>query len=429
MSRIVVAAAAVAGHANPLIEIAAGLHRLGHDVTVLTGIGFESAVRKHGVRFVPLPPAGETNGGGDYFERKAALPPGLDRLNFDLANGFGATIPAQHAALQALMAEGEKNFLVYDAFFLGAWPVLLGAPGIRPARAIGVGISPLQLASDDTTGMGPAPGGPDESRRANRAANARLRNMLAPGQSGIEVNVRACGADGEIPFLFDGVVTVPDAFAELTIAEFEFVRSDAPPGLHFVGPIRAAPPIEGTQAPGWLAGVPEDRPVVAVTQGTIANQDLTALIEPALQSLATRNVHVVVALGGQPASVLSNVPDNCVVQEYIDFGQLLPHVDVFVTNGGFGGVQQALAAGVPLVVSGSSEDKPAVAARVAHTGAGIDLHSDAGNDRVGEAVDTILGDSVYRETARRMAELIADTDPAAAIDALLFTPRGPRGVA
>ena len=44
-----------------------------------------------------------------------------------------------------------------------------------------------------------------------------------------------------------------------------------------------------------------------------------------------------------------------------------------VTNGGYGGVQQALAHGVPLVVAGDSEDKPEVAARVRWSGVGIDL--------------------------------------------------------
>ena len=54
---------------------------------------------------------------------------------------------------------------------------------------------------------------------------------------------------------------------------------------------------------------------------------------------------------------------------------LLPHVDAMVTNGGYGGVQQALAHGVPLVVAGDSEDKPEVAARVQWSGAGINLHT------------------------------------------------------
>jgi UDP:flavonoid glycosyltransferase YjiC (YdhE family) len=43
-----------------------------------------------------------------------------------------------------------------------------------------------------------------------------------------------------------------------------------------------------------------------------------------------------------------------------------------ITNAGFGGVQLALAHGIPLVAAGGSEDKPEVAARVAWTGAGLD---------------------------------------------------------
>jgi hypothetical protein len=46
---------------------------------------------------------------------------------------------------------------------------------------------------------------------------------------------------------------------------------------------------------------------------------------------------------------------------------------VMVTNGGYGGVQMALSYGVPLVVAGASEDKPEVGARVAWSGAGLNL--------------------------------------------------------
>lgn len=46
-----------------------------------------------------------------------------------------------------------------------------------------------------------------------------------------------------------------------------------------------------------------------------------------------------------------------------------------LTPGVFGGTQQALAAGVPVIVAGVTEDKPAVAARIAHHGLGIDLHT------------------------------------------------------
>jgi UDP:flavonoid glycosyltransferase YjiC (YdhE family) len=47
---------------------------------------------------------------------------------------------------------------------------------------------------------------------------------------------------------------------------------------------------------------------------------------------------------------------------------LLPQADVFVTNGGAGGVGDA-ALGVPMVTAAGSEENPEVAARVEYRGA------------------------------------------------------------
>ena len=89
--------------------------------------------------------------------------------------------------------------------------------------------------------------------------------------------------------------------------------------------------------------------------------------------------------------------------EYIPHDVLLPMVDVMVTNGGYGAVQRALAAGVPLVVAGDTEDKPEVAARVEWFGAGVNLRT--GNPSAGEvrrAVRDVLGGQGYRTAALRL---------------------------
>jgi UDP:flavonoid glycosyltransferase YjiC (YdhE family) len=89
---------------------------------------------------------------------------------------------------------------------------------------------------------------------------------------------------------------------------------------------------------------------------------------------------------------------------------------VIVTNGGFGGVQAALAAGVPLVVAGGTEDKPEVAARVAWTGAGIDLRTGTPDaEAVAHAVDTVLTEPAFRQNARRLAADAARHDTLAEI--------------
>ena len=80
--------------------------------------------------------------------------------------------------------------------------------------------------------------------------------------------------------------------------------------------------------------------------------------------------------GGRNVSELkAPLPMNTFVADYIPHDLLLPKVDVMVTNGGYGAVQRALSTGVPLVVAGNTEDKPEVAARVAWTGAGINLRT------------------------------------------------------
>ena len=94
------------------------------------------------------------------------------------------------------------------------------------------------------------------------------------------------------------------------------------------------------------------------------------------RALARDDVLVVATTGGpDPEPLRRGLPANVRLERFVPHDLLLPHVDVMVTNGGYGGVQQALANGVPLVVAGDSEDKPEVAARVQWSGTGINLHT------------------------------------------------------
>ena len=51
----------------------------------------------------------------------------------------------------------------------------------------------------------------------------------------------------------------------------------------------------------------------------------------------------------------------------------MPHVDLLLTNGGYGSIQIALAHGVPVVAIGKTEEKPEIANRVNYAGVGIGL--------------------------------------------------------
>lgn len=88
-----------------------------------------------------------------------------------------------------------------------------------------------------------------------------------------------------------------------------------------------------------------------LNQGTVAT-DAGQLLRPGLAGLAAEDLLVVAVTGGGDPALLGPVPTNARVERFVPFDLLLPHVDVMVTNGGFGGVQLALAHGVPLVGAG-----------------------------------------------------------------------------
>jgi UDP:flavonoid glycosyltransferase YjiC (YdhE family) len=85
----------------------------------------------------------------------------------------------------------------------------------------------------------------------------------------------------------------------------------------------------------------------------------------------------------------------------VPFKPLLPYVKAYVTNGGFGGVQYALANGVPIVAAGATEDKPEVANRVAYSGVGINLRmNQPTSEQIRVAVRQVLTHERYQAAAR-----------------------------
>jgi len=93
-------------------------------------------------------------------------------------------------------------------------------------------------------------------------------------------------------------------------------------------------------------------------------------------------------------------------------------------------VQRALSTGVPLVVAGDTEDKPEVAARVAWSGAGIDLRTGAPTVKaIRHAVREVLGNGRYLSRGRELEVAYAQRCGIAEIAALIDEVVGERAVA
>jgi UDP:flavonoid glycosyltransferase YjiC (YdhE family) len=308
--------------------------------------------------------------------------------------------------------------------FFGALPLALAPRASRPALAC-VGVMPYASNSRDTAPFGVAfqPGTGPLRRLRNATMNWSTEHVvLADIQRFARRRLAEAGAtDGFPGYFVDLQPKVVDAFLQATVAGFEYPRSDLAASVRFVGPI-LAPPARAFEQPAWWDELESGgRPVVHVTQGTLDNADLGRLLLVTTRALARDDVLVVATTGGpDPAPLRPGLPANVRLERFIPHDLLLPHVDVMVTNGGYGGVQQALANGVPLVVAGDSEDKPEVAARVHWSGTGVNLHTGRPSPAmVARAVRRLLRRDSYRQRAQALQAEIAATDPLDTISQVL----------
>jgi MGT family glycosyltransferase len=182
-----------------------------------------------------------------------------------------------------------------------------------------------------------------------------------------------------------------------------------PETVRFVGPMLPQRS-QKFEAPVWWNELDGSKPVVLVTQGTLANNDFNEVIQPALTGLAEEDVLIIVAAGRSDTETLK-VPQNARVASFIPYDRLLPKVDIMVTNGGYGAVNHAFSLGIPIVVAGETEDKDFIAARIGWTGAGINLKTRyATPEQVRTAVRSILTNRQYRDAADRLRNEFAQYD-------------------
>ncbi|KAK1751936.1 hypothetical protein QBC47DRAFT_389318 [Echria macrotheca] len=344
-------------------------------------------------------------------------------------------------------APEKKIVIICETWFTGLLPFKLGADlpeGFTELpKSLGTSILPATFASVDTGPMGTAL--PFDSSESGRARNIMLADLLAKSSPFKEVTayrdkmLRACGAKRDVSTLFNGhdkVITpgifdptwvCHDTILQMCIPSLDYPYSDWPPYAKFGGtlPIKLRDP--DFKPPSWfnqitsnsatLGNSPGSRAkkVVMVTQGTVAI-NYSQLIIPTLTGLAERNDLIVVALLGARGSSLEGWDDkgtamNAIVVDYFPYDEILPHIDVLITNASYGVFQHSVVNGVPSVMAGSSEDKPEVALRAERAGLAINLRTGTPTpEAVAAAVDKILASSKYKLRAEELKREAAEFD-------------------
>lgn len=377
--KILIASQPIAGHLQPLLRIAQELVRRGHEVRWYTGRKYAAAVERTGAVFEPFVHARDYDDAHleAVFPGRDALT-GLRQIQFDIRHVFLGQIEGQFRDLQILQTFWRADAVLAEQTLTA--PLLLAELGGPPCALLG--ILPLGIVSTDTApfGLGVLPNASGWGRLRNRALHWAAQNVIFGAASRqLEDQCRRIGVRPR-PFV---PPTAPHLMLQASVPAFEYPAHDQPRQLHFIGPV--TPPLPARWSlPDWWPEVTgsevtgpgamgQARPVVLVTQGTLAT-DPRELIWPTLQALASENV-LVIAAGVQATALPGPLPAHARAAAFVPFSLLLPYVDVYVTNGGYGGVQQALAHGIPVVAAGTTEDKAEVANRVQVAGVGLNLRT------------------------------------------------------
>lgn len=188
----------------------------------------------------------------------------------------------------------------------------------------------------------------------------------------------------------------------LLIPDIEALFPMHGPADHFsrVGPLSWSPPV------AWPAGLgahsDDQRPVVYVTLGSSGPPRALQTVLDALRDLPVR---VLASTAGGP--VPEPLPANASVWPYLPGDQAATAASLVVCNGGSMAVQQALAAGVPVLGLASNMDQFLNMAPVVAAGAGRLLRTDRLSvTAVRAAAEDLLASTAAQSAARALAPLL-----------------------
>jgi UDP:flavonoid glycosyltransferase YjiC (YdhE family) len=359
--KILIATTPIPGHLNPLLGLARILVKHGHEVLVQTGNTFKPTVEAAGIPFVPLLPEADVEA-AQFFAKHPEIheKKPFEWFKFGLENFFLPQLPAQAAGLEMAVRDFPADLILTENMFYGTLPLLLGKRQNRPT-IVHTGITVLDLFSGKT--MPPIPGASAEE--LEQARGERERVVLRPLQAAFDKTLAKLGCRPLPCPVLECMSTLPDLYLQPSIQRLQYPgHSSSSSKVRYIGNI---PPAPGQYPlPDWWQKLDKTKRLVLVTQGTVANWNLGQVIGPALQGLSEeKDLLVLVTTGGKPAKDIPvDIPANARIASFLPYEQVLPKIDLLITNGGYGSINMALAQGVPIVSAGLTEDKLEVSANL-----------------------------------------------------------------
>ncbi|GAB4092606.1 glycosyltransferase [Flaviaesturariibacter terrae] len=408
-TRILFASVPADGHFNPLTGLARYLADAGCDVRWYTSPVYARKLQALDIPFYPFQKARDINmlNLDEQLPERAQIGSQVKKLVFDMIHVFIERAPEYYEDIRAIHTDFPFEAMVCDVAFGG----ISFVADLMRIPVFAMGVFPLTETSRDLppAGLGMTPSASFLGRRrqdllrfvADRLLFAKpdkvMRALLK------KYGIRPAGSN-----VFDLNTRKATRLFQSGTPGFEYYRSDLGRNVRFVGAL--LPWRKPALNHSWFdERLNQYNKVLLVTQGTV-EKDCAKLLVPVLEAFQDSDALVVCTTGGSGTRELRErfPAKNLIIEDFIPFGDVLPYADVYITNGGYGGVLLALEHGVPLVAAGVHEGKNEICARIGYFGLGVNLRTETpGPVQIREAANRVLNSPLFAGNARKMADEIA----------------------
>ena len=399
------------GHFNPLTSLAMHLTELGFDVRWYTSKSYAKKLAKLDIHHYPFKKAVDVsdNNFDAAFPGRKKQKSQVAKLKFDIIHAFIKRAPEYYGDIKEIHESFPFDLLVADNAFTG----IPFVKDLMQIPVIAIGVLPLSETSRDLppAGLGMEPSYSFFGKIRQLLLRTLADKIIFAGPSKVMHEIfDAFNIPHNNESIFD--VKKSDLLLQSGTPGFEYKRSDMSSYVRFIGPL--LPYTLTQQTTKWYdVRLKEYKKIILLTQGTV-EKDVNKLIVPTLEAFKGTDTLVICTTGGSHTQALKSTYHyhNIIIEDFIPFNDIMPYADVYITNGGYGGVMLGIQNNLPMVVAGVHEGKNEICARVGYFKLGINLKTETPKPKqVKKAVEKVLAEEIYKDNVAELNLEFAEYNP------------------